>query len=407
MTYLKKFILFSIIILSITACASKKSAMDKTGYYKVGNPYKVDDKLYVPKEQPEYDEVGMSSWYGSDFHGKKTANGAIYDKNSLTAAHNTLPLPSMVRVTNLENNKTIILMVNDRGPFSKKRIIDVSEKAAEILGYKQKGIAKVRVQFLKGQTKRLLAEQGKEPGSKFKMPFFSTDPETDTEEVKNENAPIAIASAETLSQAPKKLVAGAAGTIKTAPAWVEPVEDVKLGNPTPPKGEIDAIEVRPEIKAENQQVILPKKVKPTKLAKAKNKTAKKQPEFIETEDGTAQIIDEEKAAVPAKAAAKTKDFAEVEKVVIPAAPSAEAIPVENAEQHFIQAGTFSVKENAERASKSMRALGDVAIKPVKIGDKTMYRVRLGPILDPQIAKLSLEKVIKLGHPDAKIIDGNG
>ncbi len=146
----------------ISSCASKK---DMVGNYKVGGPYQIDGKWYYPKEQQDYNEEGIASWYGDDFHDKKTANGGVYDKNSLTAAHKTLPLPSMVRVTNLENNKTLILMVNDRGPFSNNRIIDVSEQAAKILGFKDKGVAKVRVQYLPGQTKRLIADL---PGAKDK-----------------------------------------------------------------------------------------------------------------------------------------------------------------------------------------------------------------------------------------------
>jgi rare lipoprotein A len=137
--------LILIISLMLASCAGNKSEKispdNYHGFYKIGTPYKIADKEFTPKEQPEYDEVGMSSWYGTDFHGKKTANGDTFDKNSLTAAHNTLPLPSMVRITNLENNKTLIVMVNDRGPFSKGRFIDVSQRAAEILGYKDKCIA--------------------------------------------------------------------------------------------------------------------------------------------------------------------------------------------------------------------------------------------------------------------------
>ncbi|NVJ99082.1 MAG: septal ring lytic transglycosylase RlpA family protein [Alphaproteobacteria bacterium] len=113
---------------------------------KVGNPYKVAGVWYYPEEQPQYDEVGYASWYGKDFHGKKTANGEIYNMNSLTAAHKTLPLPTFVKVTNLENGRTIILRVNDRGPFVKGRIIDISRRGAQLLGFDKQGVTKVRVQ---------------------------------------------------------------------------------------------------------------------------------------------------------------------------------------------------------------------------------------------------------------------
>jgi rare lipoprotein A len=118
------------------------------GVYKVGKPYQVGDTWYYPREQPDYDETGIASWYGPNFYGHRTANGEIYTAADLTAAHRTLPLPVNVRVTNLDNGKSLVVRVNDRGPFAKGRIIDLSERAAELLGYKQKGTARVRVQFV-------------------------------------------------------------------------------------------------------------------------------------------------------------------------------------------------------------------------------------------------------------------
>ncbi len=103
--------------------------------------------IYVPKEDPTYDKVGMASWYGVMFHGRKTSNGEVYDMNSLTAAHPTLPIPSYVRVTNLNNQRSIIVRINDRGPYKKDRILDMSEKAAELLDIKTKGTGLVRVQY--------------------------------------------------------------------------------------------------------------------------------------------------------------------------------------------------------------------------------------------------------------------
>jgi rare lipoprotein A len=125
------------------------------GYYKVGNPYKVLGQYYTPKEDYNYSEVGIASWYGDDFHNKRTANGETYDMRAITAAHRTLPLPSIVKVTNLENGRSIIARVNDRGPYVKNRIIDVSQKGAELLGYRNKGTAKVRVEILAKESKAI------------------------------------------------------------------------------------------------------------------------------------------------------------------------------------------------------------------------------------------------------------
>ncbi|MFC3051034.1 septal ring lytic transglycosylase RlpA family protein [Kordiimonas pumila] len=113
---------------------------------KVGTPYKVAGVWYHPKEDPGYDEVGIASWYGQDFHGKKTANGEYFNMNALTAAHKTLPLPTFVKVTNLDNNRSIILRVNDRGPFVPGRIIDISRRGAQLLGFDKQGTTRVRVQ---------------------------------------------------------------------------------------------------------------------------------------------------------------------------------------------------------------------------------------------------------------------
>jgi rare lipoprotein A len=128
------------------------------GYYKVGNPYQIAGVWYHPRADYEYVETGIASWYGPGFHGKTTANGEIYDQNDLTAAHRTLPMPSVVRVTNLENGKSIKLRVNDRGPFARGRIIDVSARAAELLQFKQQGTAKVRVEIVEGESRRLAGE---------------------------------------------------------------------------------------------------------------------------------------------------------------------------------------------------------------------------------------------------------
>jgi rare lipoprotein A len=118
------------------------------GVYRVGNPYQIGGTWYYPREQPDYDETGVASWYGPTFYGNLTADGEIFTSQDLTAAHRTLPLPVNVRVTNLENGQSIVVRVNDRGPFAKGRIIDVSERAAKLLGFYDKGIAKVRVQYL-------------------------------------------------------------------------------------------------------------------------------------------------------------------------------------------------------------------------------------------------------------------
>ncbi len=127
------------------------------GTYKVGSPYKIMGQWYYPKEDYDYSEVGIASWYGEDFHARKTANGENYDMHALTAAHRTLPLPSIVKVTNLENGRSLVLRVNDRGPYAKNRIIDISKRGAQLLGFQTQGTAKVRVEIMEKESKALKA----------------------------------------------------------------------------------------------------------------------------------------------------------------------------------------------------------------------------------------------------------
>ncbi|MBU6443393.1 MAG: septal ring lytic transglycosylase RlpA family protein [Alphaproteobacteria bacterium] len=136
----------------LAACATREqppvSLPPSAGVYKIGKPYQIAGTWYYPREQPDYDETGIASWYGPTFYGKRTADGEIFDANALSAAHRTLPLPVNVRVTDLENGRSLIVRVNDRGPFAKGRIIDLSERAAKLLGFYGKGTARVRVTYI-------------------------------------------------------------------------------------------------------------------------------------------------------------------------------------------------------------------------------------------------------------------
>src|SRR5712672_4681733 len=118
------------------------------GTYRVGKPYTVGGQVYVPEEDTSYREEGLASWYGDDFHGRLTANGEVFDMGSLTAAHPTLPMPCYARVTNLGNGKSLIVRVNDRGPYHGNRLVDVSNRAAELLEFKGNGVARVRVEYV-------------------------------------------------------------------------------------------------------------------------------------------------------------------------------------------------------------------------------------------------------------------
>lgn len=149
--------------LALSGCGGKKSAFSGKGspvykgpdpipkgggHYKVGKPYRVAGRKYYPKEDFRYDKTGIASWYGPKFHKRSTSNGEWFDMNDLTAAHTTLPMPTYAKVTNLENGRTLVVRINDRGPYVSDRIIDLSKRSAEVLGVRKKGTARVRVQYI-------------------------------------------------------------------------------------------------------------------------------------------------------------------------------------------------------------------------------------------------------------------
>lgn len=137
----------------LCSCRSDKAPKPPYPGIKIGKPYEIYGRRYEPGYDAAYDEIGMASWYGPGFHGGSTANGERYNQDDLTAAHRTLPMPSLVRVTNLDNGLSAVVRVNDRGPFARNRIIDLSRAAARKLGVIRTGTAKVRVQFLERETR--------------------------------------------------------------------------------------------------------------------------------------------------------------------------------------------------------------------------------------------------------------
>ena len=131
------------------------------GIYKIGTPYEIEGDWYYPQEDTTYDNTGMASWYGPKFHGRRTANGEIFDMYEVSAAHKSLPIPSFLKVTNLDNNRSIVVRVNDRGPFHGDRIIDLSYAAAVKLDYAARGTARVELEAIvvKGDAHRERMEQ--------------------------------------------------------------------------------------------------------------------------------------------------------------------------------------------------------------------------------------------------------
>lgn len=266
----------------------QQAALRPGGIYKVGNPYQVAGVWYYPKENPNYDETGIASWYGHPFHGKATANGETYDMNELTAAHKTLPMPVMVRVTNLENGRSVMLRLNDRGPFVNGRVIDVSRRGAQLLGFEGKGTAMVRVQIVapdNGPTGPMIANRVETPAE---------------QRTALQAVPIGKVTAESLAPPPG-------------------VEPAPLGR-------------RPEEPAEVT--------------------------FVGTK-GTPRI--------------------------------------------YVQAGAFSQRDRANSVVSTVRPFGQAFIQPVAAQGRELYRVRIGPLASVEQADAALDRVIKSGFNEARIV----
>ncbi len=214
-----------IAVASLAACATPQYATRGPGAgpaasgpkgYKTGQPYQVAGIWYVPKDEPNYDREGIASWYGDAFHMKATADGEIFDMNRFSAAHTTLPLPSIVEVTNLDNGRKLKVRVNDRGPFVDNRIIDLSRAAAAELGYDRKGLARVRVKYI-GPAPLAGPDAG--------MRYAEARSITPAAPLAISTAPLALASAEPV------VVASLAPPAPIASAPLAPLTGAALGPP--------------------------------------------------------------------------------------------------------------------------------------------------------------------------------
>lgn len=271
------------------------------GTYKVGEPYQIKGVWYYPSEDYSYDETGIASWYGPGFHTGRTSNGEAFDTNELTAAHPTLPMPSLARVTNLDNGRSIVVRINDRGPFSGGRIMDVSRRAAQMLGFEKSGTAKVRVQVLADESKAIAAAAKRYGATQAGKAYANS----------------------TFSNAPLEPVA----TKKVAPRIV-------YQPPQPPP-----------------------------------------PEHVPSDEkSTPQEL-----------------------------PVMTQVPVKPDPQIYVQAGAFTVAENAEKLQKEMQAITSTEINRATMQNTVFYRVRLGPL--PTVAKANavLKQVQQAGVPEPRII----
>lgn len=355
------------LLFSVAACQSAKP----TPGMKLGKPYVVDGKTYYPEYDPSYDKIGMASWYGPGFHGKYTASGEVYNQNDLTAAHPTLPMPSLVRVTNLTNGKSLILRINDRGPFKSNRIIDLSKKAAHEIG--MPSTAEVRVQFLKKETEEYIASTLSKD-EKLDMASYNASV------VKQRNSSI-INSTEPSDQVVETTVSSThtGQTINNA-APIVTVNSDELKKPDDKTSETQA----PESAIAAADLTSPK------LTKTKETQPKQAAEVKITGLSNMTSPPVADSLVPKKSSPPTAK-AKVE--VSGSPPSA----------FYIQAGSFASEDNAHKLSSKLETIAKIETGKVVAGEKTWWRVRLGPFSNKEEATEALGKVHESGLPDARIV----
>jgi rare lipoprotein A len=357
--------------------------------YKIGKPYQVDGAWYYPKADYDYDETGIASWYGPGFHGGNTANGEVYDQNALTAAHKTLPMPSLVRVTNLENGRSIVVRINDRGPFVNNRIIDMTQRGAQLLGFDMNGTAKVRVQVLKEESMILAAQASQQGGDNVPPPPKAS--------------PAGTVAATALPPT-GQTTASAAAPSPAVPSAIQ--SKAGPGTPAATAGQTPAAASTPPVtsaalpKPQNSPATSPATTPAP--APAVTQTAALPPAKPTTATPTTAVKPAATATSTAPKPAKTTAMGPVADLPTPDG-KVTVEPVKGNSSIYIQAGAFLRQNNAQQLSTKLAALGTSKVTQVKLGQQTFYRVRLGPIASVEKADELLQQVIDDGNPEARII----
>lgn len=334
--------------------AAHRGTMPKGGgSYKLGIPYKVAGRWYVPSEEPGYDRQGTGSWYGDDFHGRKTANGEVFDMHALTAAHPTLPMPSYVYVTNLNNGRTILVRVNDRGPYVGDRMIDLSHASARALGYDGQGRAPVRVRYagrapMNGDDRRERQYLASQPWYRGGGPAIASAAAPSAPSSMNSRAPMAP---------PEPFPAGTAGR------WSPTSYRMALaGKPLPPEAPARHT-WRP---AGPVRTFEPQRAEPDM-----------------SEQGALRW----QASPRGQPLMRTSSVAE-----------SRPLPAGRPGSAYVQVGTYRDQANAERMRRGIGHLGPVEVAP----EGGMYRVRLGP-LSPADAETAQAQIAAQGVAGSRVV----
>ncbi len=379
------------IALSILAACSPSNP-PFTGQ-KIGKPYEINGKIYRPEPDSTYDKIGDASWYGPGFDGKRTASGEIFDQDDVTAAHPTLPMPSLVKVTNLKNNQSVVVRINDRGPYHDNRIIDLSKKSAEIIGLKS--TQPVRVQFLDKETSEYIDSI---KGSSPKIDMIAYN-ESYKQKVKEQEGEMSRQMAVAASTANLNKAGYNNGEVED----FAPIQSVEsrdtLQSPNAP-----AKQPAPE-KQNNflineamasEKVIYPLQPVESPLSQPKIQApAQQQPQPQPRQMLVAPKKTEEKPVEKLAEKPIEKPIAKTDSVIAPGG------------RFIILAGSFASKENAQKLANSIISVTSnsniATVDRVALSGKEWWCVHVGPFTNKDTASQTLQTVQSLGVPDARIL----
>lgn len=377
--------LVSFAALTLAACATGPRHLDAatqgaptsrfTGY-KVGKPYEVKGVWYTPQEQPNYDEIGIASWYGEQFHNHYTADGEVFDMDMPSAAHKTLPLPSLVEVTNLANGRTLIVRVNDRGPFVDGRVIDLSKAAAEQLGFVTAGVTRVRVRYV-GQASappeprqyQASNDQPNPPKPKMSLPKLH---------FKFSAPPLQLAQ---FTSAPMPMGAPSVNFART--------EAVKASTPmAAPAAAAPA--AAPMTPASAEAPLHLAQTAPVSQAPLSAVPASGPPSYVAPPSPPLDDVDSLLADAPP---------------ATQAAEAASSVASAAAGSYQLQAGVFASRLNAEAMASRLGDVGLPNIEPFQRNGQTLYRVVVRGFTNPTAAAAARTQAAAMGVPDARVIAG--
>ncbi len=328
------------------------------GIYRLGNPYQVRGKWYYPEDRPGYTVTGTASWYGDDFHGRKTANGEIYNMYALSAAHPTLPLPSYARVTNATNGRSVVVRINDRGPYHSNRVIDLSKRAATLLGMHDNGLGRVKVNYIG------------------KAPLHGRDDTWLSAQVMENGVKLSRQQVAMLAPVPAWAQADPGqNDIRVALQDVLPQED---------KPQVQNYQVQNSYAVASLRDVAP-------------------PTVAADERIGAEAFEEDQATQSIQTAAAGAPLALLPTSAVMPMPAVQNGGTASALRQAVQVGTFQDAAQAVRYRNALNRFGAANITMSKIDGITMYQVRVGPFGDAAQAEIALREARLQGATGAQLV----